>query len=116
MLRQTLQHKVAHLRAFLRFCGDRGKTARGLERIDTPRTYRGELPPRALDWEVIEKLLSSVARTDYLGRRHHAILHLMAYYGLRPSEIAAQRWPEESGQGVKWTVYLNAARIAGNQE
>ncbi|MBB5578051.1 MULTISPECIES: tyrosine-type recombinase/integrase [Rhizobium] len=89
VLRQTLQHKVAHLRAFLRFCGDRGETARGLERIDTPRTYRGELPPRALDWEVIEKLLSSVARTDYLGRRDHAILHLMAYYGLRPSEIAA---------------------------
>jgi len=37
---------------------------------------------------VIEKLLSSVDRTDYLGRRDHAILHLMAYYGLRPSEIA----------------------------
>ncbi|WP_201842820.1 tyrosine-type recombinase/integrase [Microvirga zambiensis] len=89
VLRQTLQHKVAHLRAFLRFCGDRGETARGLERIDTPRTYRGELPPRALSWEVIEKLLASVARTDYLGRRDHAILHLMAYYGLRPSEIAA---------------------------
>ncbi|MBZ5763269.1 site-specific integrase [Rhizobium sp. VS19-DR104.2] len=89
VLRQTLQHKVAHLRAFLRFCGDRGETARGLERIDTPRTYRGELPPRALGWEVIEKLLASVAGTDYLGRRDHAILHLMAYYGLRPSEIAA---------------------------
>ena len=89
VLRQTLQHKVAHLRAFLRFCGDRGETARELERIDTPRTYRGELPPRALDWQVIKKLLSSVARTDYLGHRDHAILHLMAYYGLRPSEIAA---------------------------
>ena len=49
--RQTLQHKVAHLRAFLRYCADRGETSRGLDRIDTPRTYRGELPPRALGWD-----------------------------------------------------------------
>jgi site-specific recombinase XerD len=87
--RQTLQHKVAHLRAFLRFCADRGETARGLDRIDTPRTYRGELPPRALGWDVVEKLLASVDRNDDLGRRDYAILHLMAYYGLRASEIAA---------------------------
>jgi site-specific recombinase XerD len=87
--RQTLQHKVAHLRAFLRFCADRGETARGLERIDTPRTYRGELPPRALGWDLVEKLLASVDRSDDLGRRDSAILHLMAYYGLRASEIAS---------------------------
>jgi integrase/recombinase XerD len=86
--RQTLQHKVAHLRSFLRFCADRGETARGLDRIDTPRTYRGELPPRALGWDLVEKLLASVDRTDDLGRRDYAILHLMAYYGLRASEIA----------------------------
>jgi len=87
--RQTLQHKVAHLRAFLRFCADRGETARGLDRIDTPRTYRGELPPRALGWDLVEKLLASVDRSDDLGRRDYAILHLMAYYGLRASEIAS---------------------------
>jgi integrase/recombinase XerD len=86
--RQTLQHKVAHLRAFLRFCADRGETAHGLDRIDTPRTYRGELPPRALGWDLVEKLLASVDRNDDLGRRDYAILHLMAYYGLRASEIA----------------------------
>jgi site-specific recombinase XerD len=86
--RQTLQHKVAHLRAFLCFCADRGETARGLDRIDTPRTYRGELPPRALGWELVEKLLASVDRSNDLGRRDYAILHLMAYYGLRASEIA----------------------------
>jgi integrase/recombinase XerD len=85
--RQTLQHKVAHLRAFLRFCADRGETARGLDCIDTPRTYRGELPPRAIGWDLVEKLLASVDRDDDLGRRDHAILHLMAYYGLRASEI-----------------------------
>jgi integrase/recombinase XerD len=86
--RQTLQHKVAHLRAFLRFCANCGEVACGLDRIDTPRTYRGELPPRAIGWGLVEKLLASVDRNDDLGRRDHAILHLMACYGLRASEIA----------------------------
>jgi integrase/recombinase XerD len=87
--RQTLQHKVAHLRAFLRFCADRGETAPGLDRVGTSRTYRGELPPRAIGWDLVEKLLASVNRNDDLGRRDYAILHLMAYYGLRASEIAS---------------------------
>jgi site-specific recombinase XerD len=87
--RQTLQHKVARLRAFLRYCADRGETSRGLDSIDSPRTYRGELPPRALGWDLIEKLLASIDRSDTLGRRDHAILHLMAYYGLRASEVAS---------------------------
>jgi site-specific recombinase XerD len=87
--RQTLQHKVARLRAFLRYCADRGEASRGLDRIDTPRTYRGELPPRALGWDLIEKLLASIDRSDNLGRRDHAILHLMTYYGLRASEVAS---------------------------
>jgi integrase/recombinase XerD len=91
--RQTLQHKVAHLRAFLRFSADRGETARGLDHIDMPRTYRGELPPRALGWDLVEKLLASVDRSDDLGRRDYAILHLMVYYGLRVSEVAGLTLP-----------------------
>jgi integrase/recombinase XerD len=87
--RQTLQHTVGHLRAFLRYCATHGKTRRGLECIDTPRTYRGELPPRALDWTLVRKLLASVDRKSLNGWRDHAILHLMAYYGLRPSEVAS---------------------------
>lgn len=87
--RQTLQHVVGHLRSFLRYCGDRGVMARGLERIDTPRTYRGEQPPRALDWTLVRKLLASVDRSGGEGWRDYVILHLMAYYGLRPSEVVA---------------------------
>lgn len=87
--RQTLQHIVAHLRAFLRYCGDHGETARGLDRIDTPRIYRGEQPPRALDWTLVRKLLASVDRSNGEGWRDYVILHLMAYYGLRPCEVVS---------------------------
>lgn len=85
--RQTLQHIVARLRAFLRYSRDRGETASTLECIDTPRAYRGELAPRALDWKLVVRLLASVDRASRAGWRDYAVLHLMAYYGLRPSEI-----------------------------
>lgn len=87
--RQSLQHVIAHLRAFLRYCGDHGETVRGLDLIDTSRTYRGELPPRALDWTIVRRLLASFRRSSPRDWRDHTILHLMAYYGLRPSEVAS---------------------------
>jgi integrase/recombinase XerD len=85
--RQSLQHTIAQLRAFLRFCHDRGELRERLDIIDSPRTYRDELPPRALAWNLVLKLLRSIDRSDPLGCRDHAMLYLMAYYGLRPSEV-----------------------------
>lgn len=89
--RQTLQHTVTALRAFLLWCHDLGKISERLDAIDTPRTYRGELPPRALEWSAVQALLRSVDRGSQSGERDYAILHLMAHYGLRPSEIASLR-------------------------
>lgn len=89
--RQSMQHVVAHLRAFLRFGIARRLIRSGLDAIDTPRIYRDELPPRALPWALVNKLLHSVDRLSRAGWRDYMILHLMAYYGLRASEIAALR-------------------------
>jgi site-specific recombinase XerD len=89
--RQSLQHVVAHLRAFLRYCGTHGEAPSGLDVIDTPRVYREELPPRALDWRVVRQLLTSIRRRNARDWRDYTILHLMACYGLRPSEVAALR-------------------------
>jgi integrase/recombinase XerD len=89
--RQSMQHVVAHLRAFFRYGIARRLVRAGLDAIDTPRTYRDELPPRALPWPLVKKLLHSVDRSSKSGWRDYMILHLMAYYGLRASEIAALR-------------------------
>jgi integrase/recombinase XerD len=87
--RHSMQHCVAHVRAFLRYAHDLGLTDKHLDRIDTPRTYRGELPPRALPWPMVMKLLSSVDLKSRCGRRDLCILHLIAYYGLRPCEVVS---------------------------
>ena len=87
--RQTLHHIVAHLRSFLRYCYDQNAISHRLDTIDMPRTYRDELPPRALAWSHVLGLLRSIDRSRMMGCRDHAMLYLMAHYGLRPSEIAA---------------------------
>jgi integrase len=97
--RQSLQHIVAHMRAFLRYCAAQGEAPSGLDVIDMPRVYRGELPPRALDWTIVRRLLASIRRRSPRDWRDYTILHLMAYYGLRPSEIAALRL-----DAVNWEV------------
>ena len=97
--RQSLQHVVAHLRAFLRYCQDRGEIRRPLHVIDTPRTHLDELPPRALDWTIVQSLLRSINRSSRSGWRDYAILHLLAHYGLRPSEVVSLRL-----DSIDWNV------------
>jgi len=89
--RQSLQHWVARLRAFLRFCHANELLPQALDAIDTPRVYRDELPPRALPWNTIIELLRSIDRHDAVGWRDYTILHLMSHYGLRPCEVASLR-------------------------
>lgn len=89
--RHSLQHVVGHLRSFLRFCRDQGVIDRPLDAIDTPRTYRGELPPQALEWSAVQDLIRSIDVRSRAGYRDHCILHLMAHYGLRPSEVVTLR-------------------------
>ena len=98
--RHSLQHEIAHLRAFLRYAYDVGLVHERLDGLDTPRIYRDELPPRALPWPSVLQLLRSIDRTSRGGWRDLCILHLIAFYGLRPSEVVALRidsidWEQE---------------------
>ena len=89
--RQSLQHWVARLRSFLRFCHTLGVMPVRLDAIDTPRVYRGELPPRAIPWATVQELLRSIDRRQSMGWRDYTILYLLAHYGLRPCEVVALR-------------------------
>lgn len=112
LTRQSMQHCVARLRAFLRFCYDRGIVPRRLDAIDTPRAYRVELPPRALPWKTVQKFLRSIDRTSIAGWRDYTILHLMAHYGLRPSEIVALTFASIDWQAKTLRVEQRKTRSA----
>ena len=89
--RGKLQMTAAYLRAFLRFCVDRGEVSSGIEIFDMPRRYWDEKPPRAIPWTLAEQLLDSIDRSTPVGLRDHAIFYLMAHYGLRTGEIPLLR-------------------------
>jgi integrase len=83
----TLRTAIQCIRVFLQFCFDRGLLRERVDLIDRPLGLRDDKPPRALAWPIIQRFLRSIDRSDWVGRRDHLILHLMAYYGLRPGEV-----------------------------
>jgi integrase/recombinase XerD len=89
--RHSMQHTVGILRSFLRYIHHAGLIPAPLDSLDTPRVHRGELPPRALPWRSVRTLLRSIDRRSKSGWRDLCILHLIACYGLRPSEVVALR-------------------------
>jgi site-specific recombinase XerD len=88
LTRRSLRTSVGCLRAFLRYCYDRNLIKTQLDLLELPVCFSDERPPRALDWNLIQKLLRSIDRTDRSGWRDFMMLHLMAHYGLRPGEVA----------------------------
>lgn len=108
--RHSLQHEVAHLRAFLRYAYDLGLVSERLDTLDTPRTYRDELPPRALPWPSVLQLLRSIDCTSRNGWRDLCILHLIAYYGLRPSEVVRLRLDSIDWEQALLHVYQSKTR------
>lgn len=86
--RSTLLAAARCIKAFLLDCYRRGLLQERLDLIDIPRCFRRDLPPRAMPWPLVERLLQSIDRAGRTGRRDHAILHLLACYGLRIGEVA----------------------------
>jgi integrase len=97
--RRTLRTNLGSLRVFLRYCFDRRLITIRLDVMDQPAGFRDELPPRALDWSLIQEFLGSIDRTDRGGWRDFMMLHLMAHYGLRPGEVARLRV-----ESIDWTA------------
>ena len=87
--RAAITSTVGYLRTFLRYCHERGLCAAGLDTIDRPYRYRDERPPRAIPWDLAQKLLASIDRSTRMGCRDHAMLYLMTYFGLRTGEVAS---------------------------
>lgn len=89
LARRTFRHTVQTVRRFLRYAFDTGVLSTPLHEFEIPKAFRFEQPPRALPAEHVQRLLASIDCSTRIGRRDHAMLHLMAGYGLRPGEVAA---------------------------
>lgn len=89
LARRAFRYSVGEIRRFLRYGYERGEITKTLHQFELPRSFRFEQPPRAVPWAQIEAMLASIDRSTFVGDRDYAMLHLIAFYGLRPGEVAA---------------------------
>jgi integrase/recombinase XerD len=85
--RTSITHHVAALRAFFRYAHSRGWCREGLAAIDAPRIYRLESLPRGPAWSDVQRLLASCAGDTPSEIRDHAMLLVVAVYGVRSVEV-----------------------------
>jgi integrase/recombinase XerD len=85
--RAAITSTVGYLRKFFRYCHERGLCPAGLDEIDRPHRYRDEQPPRAIPWDLAQRLLASIDRSTRMGCRDYTMLYLMAHYGLRTGDV-----------------------------
>ncbi len=85
--RASISHDVAALRAFFRYAHSRGWCREGLAAIDAPRIYRLESLPRGPAWSDVHRLLASCAGETPSEIRDHAMLLVVATYGVRSGEV-----------------------------
>jgi integrase/recombinase XerD len=80
------------LRAFFRHAQRRQWCSPGLaSAIDAPRLFRQEALPSGPAWTDVQRLLESTQGTAPRDLRDHAILKLLAIYGLRSGEVRRLR-------------------------
>jgi site-specific recombinase XerD len=80
------------LRAFFRFAAARGWCAYSIASgIDGPRMFKHEGLPIGPPWSDVQRLIGSTAGDSARDIRDHAILMLLATYGLRSGEVSGLR-------------------------
>jgi site-specific recombinase XerD len=87
--RSSLASLASSLRSFFRYAEGRGWCAPGIAAvIESPRLYAREGLPKGPRWEEVQRLLTSARGDRSSDVRDHAILMLLAVYGLRRGEVA----------------------------
>jgi len=87
--RSSLASLASSLRSFFRYAEGQGWCAQGIAvAIESPRLYAREGLPEGPCWEDVQCLLTSTCGNSPADVRAHAILMLLAVYGLRRGEVA----------------------------
>jgi site-specific recombinase XerD len=90
--RSSLASLASSLRSFFHYAEGQGWCALGIAAaIESPRLYAREGLPEGPSWEDVQRLLASSRGDRPVDIRDHAILMLLAVYGLRRGEVARLR-------------------------
>lgn len=88
--RITIQRWASNLRRFFRFAEGRGWCRQGLAAaIKAPRVFTHQGLPIGPAWDDVKRLLAATEGDRPVDIRDHALLMLLAVYGLRAGEVTA---------------------------
>jgi integrase/recombinase XerD len=97
--RVSLASSAGALRSFFRYAERCGWCRPGIAAaIDSPRLFKQEGLPNGPAWTDVQRLVASTDGPDPRDMRDHAILMLLAIYGLRSGEVRQLRL-----QDLDWT-------------
>ncbi len=103
--RSSLATLADSLRSFFRYAEGRGWCAPGIAAvIESPRLYSQEGIPEGPNWEEVQRLLASSRGDRPSDVRDHAIMMLLAVYGLRRGEVARLQLEDLDWAGERITV------------
>lgn len=98
--RASLAALAGSLRSFFSFAEARGWCAPGITAvIESPRLYAREGIPEGPSWDDVQRLLVGSSGDRPADIRDHAILMLLAMYGLRRGEVAGLRLDDLDWEG-----------------
>jgi len=100
--RSSLAALASSLRSFFSFAEARGWCTKGITGvIESPRLYAREGIPEGPGWNDVQRLLASTSGDRPADIRDHAILMLLAVYGLRRGEVAGLRLDDLDWEGER---------------
>lgn len=112
--RSSLSVLAGSLRSFFHYAESQGWCAPGLAAaIDLPRLYMREGLPEGPAWEDVQRLLDGARGDRPVDIRDHAILLLLALYGLRRGEVAALRLDDLDWE--RETICVTRPKTRGSQ-
>ena len=100
--RTSVRAYASSLRSFFRYAEMRGWCPGGIAAsIMAPRVFQHETLPSGPTWDIVQEILDATAGDHPTAIRDHAILMLLAVYGVRSGEVARLRlsdidWQQET--------------------
>jgi integrase/recombinase XerD len=110
--RRSVRDYASSLRSFFRYAEMRGWCVVGIAAsIMAPRVFQQETLPSGPTWDVVQEIVDATAGDRPIAIRDHAILMLLAVYGVRSGEVARLRLTD-----IEWqreTITFTRSKMAG---